>query len=753
MASYDDLDFEWSLLCKENECAAWTENDLQLAAELGKTLLERNKELEGTIKNQQNIIDDQLQEIEYLTKQNNALREVNDTRLKIYENIEISIQDLEKQNHRLNVDNSGVKKINKTLTTTNETLEEKCEELRKQIEELHREVEIERRKNERLQIEQRTKKDETVTAPTNICSRQPDSNKNMSSTSQIDVVVAHAMTSDSQAMGIDEVDRRLAETCDNEEIMNIITELDGTKRQLNAERQRVSELEDQLSSLIQDNRELQNRVAQSVASDIGEMRSMHDELAILEESGQGKMCRRCLRGFDDDTLTVPDYASSIACTEDGDDASLNELLQQRTNSVQNIYNSQIITANQDVSNADSTLSAPSPNPYRDLVDKYEALLEVHNAAFRNRQDESTPTSSLHDELASGNSSSANTSKEASEPSPQNKENMTAAVTGAKRKLNLRTPTDFSEAETSSSGYSDEISNKCTQTEETFLCTIADGDDKFSIYDETSPIDSRFRHCPKYRHLFKEIFATLKKAAENKDEGEKLPLLDDTNPAFKVPPVTPAVEELPTFPEVEDTESVISSVVSEQSIAMSECVTKHERKTAKKKTGQENKTPTKKEVFENGRTLTPHKREPLEYLAFNNLRKKNKKRNRQGAIDPSDSPALIPTSPRFFYASNRKRRDRVAYDFPKDGSNANNADGAQGTSNNSDVVWNGNSITVYNRNMQTGRKTTATGETVVFRTKSAAAHDLHKLMKLDLSYAEVLRCADQTGKNKLNYRRK
>lgn len=256
-------------------------------------------------------------------------------------------------------------------------------------------------------------------------------------------------------------------------------------------------------------------------------------------------------------------------------------------------------------------------------------------------------------------------------------------------------------------------------------------------------------------MFKEIFATLKKAAENKDEGEKLPLLDDTNPAFKVPPVTPAVEELPSFPEVEDTESIVSSVVSEQSIAMSECVTKHERKTAKKKTGQENKSPTKKEVFENGRQMTPHKREPLEYLAFNNLRKKNKKRNRQGAIDPSDSPALIPSSPRFFYASNRKRRDRIAYDFPKDGSNATNTDAAAaGTSNNNaDVIWNGNSITVYNRNMQTARKTTATGETVVYRTKSAAAHDLHKLMKLDLSYAEVLRLADQTGKNKLSHRRK
>lgn len=51
--------------------------------------------------------------LQYLTKQNNALREVNDTRLKIYENIEISIQDLEKQNHRLTIDSSNLKKQNK----------------------------------------------------------------------------------------------------------------------------------------------------------------------------------------------------------------------------------------------------------------------------------------------------------------------------------------------------------------------------------------------------------------------------------------------------------------------------------------------------------------------------------------------------------------------------------------------------------------------------------------------------------------
>lgn len=55
------------------------------------------------------------------------------------------------------------------------------------------------------------------------------------------------------------------------------------------------------------------------------------------------MCRRCLRSVDEDN--IPDYASSIACTEDGDDASLNEML-QRTNSSQNIYRKGITTANQ-----------------------------------------------------------------------------------------------------------------------------------------------------------------------------------------------------------------------------------------------------------------------------------------------------------------------------------------------------------------------------------------------------------------------
>lgn len=45
--------------------------DLQLAAELGKTLLERNKELENIIKLHQATVEEQTQEIEVTTSHSN----------------------------------------------------------------------------------------------------------------------------------------------------------------------------------------------------------------------------------------------------------------------------------------------------------------------------------------------------------------------------------------------------------------------------------------------------------------------------------------------------------------------------------------------------------------------------------------------------------------------------------------------------------------------------------------------------------
>lgn len=451
--------------------------------------------------------------------------------------------------------------------------------------------------------------------------------------------------------------------------------------------------------------------------------------------------------------------------------------------------------------------AHSPNPYRDLVEKYEALLTVQRQPIlRNNNNSASTGMNLMDELASSNFSSITTTSGIDTTTGTgnntniNKES--ASDTGTIRKRCLRTPTtDFSEAETSSSGFSDETSNKCTQTEETFLCTIADGEDKFSIYDDVAtPIDSRFRNRPEYRELFKEIFAILKKAAENKDDGEKLPLLDDdtNNPCFNVPPVTPAAVEdsLPAFADDAETESIVSSIVSEQSIAMSECITKKERKhildTVKKHIEQqENKPPAPlatatlkavigSHVLPDGRVMTPLKREQIDYLAVSvNIRKK-KKKGKNLPTDRSDSP-ILPTPPRVYYTSSgKKRRDMRSIQQQQQQnsikiggnshSNSNSCGIGSPSSSAGSGLWNGSSMTIYNRslnrmppsplsiNTPTTTKptstttTTATGSassdtaakpivTKEFRRVSAASQNLQQLIKFELSYAEVLRRAD------------
>lgn len=51
---------------------------------------------------------------QYLNKQTAALREVNDSRLRIYENLEVNINDLEKTNLRLLNETSNQKKTIKS---------------------------------------------------------------------------------------------------------------------------------------------------------------------------------------------------------------------------------------------------------------------------------------------------------------------------------------------------------------------------------------------------------------------------------------------------------------------------------------------------------------------------------------------------------------------------------------------------------------------------------------------------------------
>ncbi|XP_045445593.1 cerebellar degeneration-related protein 2-like isoform X1 [Melitaea cinxia] len=767
----------------ELECLQGTE-DLQLAAELGKTLLERNKELETALRQHQNVIEDQAQEIEYLTKQTVALREVNDSRLRIYEQLEVSIQDLERANHRLAVDHSADKKHIKTLCSNIEGLENKCEELQKTVDNLNAQLEIVRRRAERKPENEKPKEKEQKPAEVTI-----SNNKNVNITPQKSIAPLPELTKE------------------DEDLLRLSDELRENKVAFAQEQRRVTELEEQLASVIQENNRLQEQLRNWHQRD-DEPKSMHEEFSILEEVRQGQLCIRCLRGMERDDM------SSILDGDDDDRSAISSLIltpgQQSpredhvTNKLVKFDNAkekllQGIWANKEDGH---------DNPYRELVQKYEALLEVQlsqvknirknkSNSFPSAQTQSGPIS-LQDELQTSGDytqfSVKDTDEESGHGEEAQKDNMQKKVESTSRKKIIQTP-DFSEAETSSSGFSDETSNKATQTERerpgSFLCTIADGEDyRFSIYDDASPMDSRFRNRPEYRELFKEIFTILKKAAENKDDGEQLPLLDDTT-IGKVPPVTPATEELPGNL-TDDTQSVLSSVMSEQSIPVSD-ITAPDTPTLKEKEqpipepvkkpeGKRNKTENKKEkpVVENvsekpkdtekerekekeeeeekekekakekekekeqdkERVLTPLVRQPLEYIAA--TRKKSRHRNRKHSQDRqgADSP-VFPSPPKITYqkSSNKKRRDYRPIEISP-------------LVKTSEAEWNGSTLQFYNRNLNSPTPSVSGRTGKIYQgwnsetdswdiKQSTASQEIHKLRKLELSYAEVLRNADKT----------
>ncbi|CAG5012121.1 unnamed protein product [Parnassius apollo] len=759
----------------ELECLQGTE-DLQLAAELGKTLLERNKELETALRQHQNVIEDQAQEIEYLTKQTVALREVNDSRLRIYEQLEVSIQDLERANHRLAVDHAADKKHIKTLCSNIETLEGRCEELQKTVDDLNSQLEIVRRRADR-KPESAEKPKEKETKP--LEQNTPNAKKPNVNSTPVKVVAP-----------LPEL------TKEDEHLLRLSDELRENKAAFAQEHRRVTELEEQLASMVQENNRLQEQLRNWNHRD-DEPKSMHEEFSILEEVRQGQLCIRCLRGVErDDMSSILDgddddrsVISSLILTPTGQDSPREDRVTSKLIKFDNAKEKllQGIWANKDDG---------QENPYRELVQKYEALLEVQLSQVKNikknkenslpAQNQSGPLS-LQDELQTSGDYSQFSVKDTDEESGhgeethKDKENQAKKVEPTSRKKIIQTP-DFSEAETSSSGFSDETSNKATQTERerpgSFLCTIADGEDyRFSIYDDVSPMDSRFRNRPEYRELFKEIFTILKKAAENKDEGERLPLLDDTS-AGKVPPVTPATEEPPgNF--TDDTQSVLSSAMSEQSLPVSDMTAPEtptlkemkqatpepvkkqeiEKKVENKPTAAASaeKTKEKNKVVENERkfeekerdtnnekerVLTPLVRQPLEYIAA--TRKKSRHRNRKQSQDRqgADSP-VFPSPPKITYQkqSNKKRRDyRPIEASPLVRAN--------------ETEWNGNTLQFYNRNMQSPTPSASGRTGKIYQgwnsetdswdiKQSTASQEIHKLRKLELSYAEVLRNADKT----------
>lgn len=123
------------------------EDDLHLAAELGKTLLDRNHDLEQALQQMYSTNHEQLQEIEYLTKQVELLRQMNDQHAKLYEQLDMAARDVEQSNHRLVQDNRLAQTKINSLTDTIEALQTVIEDLQTQMDEL-KAAQVERNKRE-----------------------------------------------------------------------------------------------------------------------------------------------------------------------------------------------------------------------------------------------------------------------------------------------------------------------------------------------------------------------------------------------------------------------------------------------------------------------------------------------------------------------------------------------------------------------------------------------------------------------------
>lgn len=329
------------------------------------------------------------------------------------------------------------------------------------------------------------------------------------------------------------------------------------------------------------------------------------------------------------------------------------------------------------SNTANLASELNPNPYKELVEKYEALLEVQ----RNKR----AAISLQEELAGVGGFG----------DKQNNATSNATTTGAVPKDNRKTPTSISDSETLSSGFLESLNDdvlftKSTQTEEGLINAMV------SIYkaDGTDLIESRFKNRPEYKELFKEIFGTLKQLSESKEIAQLA--VEDDKEAEKFSSIYNMFEVL----SVDENESVMS----EQSI-MSEVITKVERKNLKKlkkaaEKESNQKAPVLVKGLADGRLVTPYNRDPLEDIISNIERKKRARRS-------------------------RTKKSKLL------------GKAAGGSSSSINTTWERSDSPTPSL---VEKYKNETSSEVEFK-PSSASKELHKLKKLDLSYAEVLRRAD------------
>ncbi|KAL3202390.1 hypothetical protein MRX96_042551 [Rhipicephalus microplus] len=220
--------------------------NLQLAAELGKTLLERNQELEETVRQQQLLIEEQEQELQHLSRQAASLREVNESRLKIYEQLEQNVAELEKSNQRLQQDVKSFKELADHL---------------------------------RLSLRPRDQQDDTAEPVTAGHQNEP-----LEDSFGVDrVVPSGSPNGDTDFLGFEE-------SPFGTELVRLRCSLSRLKCQLSKEQETREELQTEVDNLVQENMRLQEEVLASQERE-HQCLNLQMEMDILEDDK--RLCSNC----------------------------------------------------------------------------------------------------------------------------------------------------------------------------------------------------------------------------------------------------------------------------------------------------------------------------------------------------------------------------------------------------------------------------------------------------------------------------
>ncbi|KAK3102713.1 hypothetical protein FSP39_013361 [Pinctada imbricata] len=335
----------------------WYQNDLQLAAELGKALLERNRELESQLYQLQQMNHEQNMEIEYITKQLETVRDSSESRMRIYEELDRNSQELEKTNQRLMIDSKTDKQRIEKLSSTISSLEDKCEEFQKKIDDM---------KAEEKRLKQKQQKQDTRRAQSLANLREKEKN----------AYLKELLIEDFQWSYNDHFKNLPLNPYELE-----IKKLQETVKQLKAqqmiERRKKEDLETEVTLLWEENDSLEKKI-HSMEEQVRENSELRDEIQRVKYNC-GKYCKRCSSQFEEIRNAIekeiepdePDVTSGkLARLEGGGSVygsseSINKIASDN----------QDVSPSEDVDNSGVSILNELENQYQKLFRKYEDLLQ------------------------------------------------------------------------------------------------------------------------------------------------------------------------------------------------------------------------------------------------------------------------------------------------------------------------------------------------------------------------------------------